>query len=721
LKKLDVSESQLSKAELAELQKTISKFFSTFCTKYSSSKVSRMISRLVPDRWCSGQLNLPETVVNRLTKNSFLLQEMNTELLNQEKISFSHNDLYTVMKNNVGCNFTDVPKQAQALKEHILRKLSLDEEDIFECKEELEENIRTFVANTCSNYKKGYRMYQRLIQVVAEDSKAECKQFQLPNSITKIVEERHSQTCKKKQNDRKVEHQNQELCTEEDYCQSIGASQQTSPEGSKKSTAFAEKQKIIRKESQPDENFEPSQLFQSKAQKIVTEKTTKPTTLDPIPIQRMPAVMKPFSEKSKRSQQYASAAVRQTHEPEAITLAASQLPTPLGRLIKRTNTVRGISVEKALNAVDNQMKSAETFLRKTPEEALGHILNNHLTKEQYLSMKTASALSSANIWPNYNKILKAKAQCRPDGIVINELNASVPIQNLLDHTTRRILLADAAVIEKMKELADKNKGNLEIQLYFKFGFDGCGSFNTNMQKDTTGKVPDASTLVTSQLVPLQAVVLGDEKLIIHNNPMPNNANACRPIRLSYEKESQDNIRTEASRLQAEVDNLTELVLMEEPKISVKYKGLFTMIDGKVLNELTHNCASSRCPICHQTSRQISNPDGDFTPVPGSLEFGASTLHFGIRSLEALLKIGYRQDIKKFGVKLTPEEASIAKARENQMKASFRDQLGLIVDQRRDGGAGNTTTGNVARIALAHPGNFYRHSYKQLFYCTMQYL
>ncbi len=30
---------------------------------------------------------------------------------------------------------------------------------------------------------------------------------------------------------------------------------------------------------------------------------------------------------------------------------------------------------------------------------------------------------------------------------------------------------------------------------------------------------------------------------------------------------------------------------------------------------------------------------------------------------------------------------------------FKEKLGLIVDQRRDGGAGNTTTGNVARIAL----------------------
>lgn len=245
----------------------------------------------------------------------------------------------------------------------------------------------------------------------------------------------------------------------------------------------------------------------------------------------------------------------------------------------------------------------------------------------------------------------------------------------------------------MKELANKNNGTLDIDISFKYGFDGCGSFNTNMQKDSTGKVPDGSTLVTSQLVPLQAVVRGEGKEILHNNPAPNNANACCPVHLSFEKEAKENICAEATRLQEEVANLKELVIMEDPKITVKYKGLFTMIDGKVLNELTHNCASSHCPICHQTSRQISNPEGEFTPVPGSLEYGASPLHFGIRSFETLCHIGYRQDIKKFGVRLTPEEADKAKEQESQVKQSFRDKLGLIVDQRRDGGAGNTTTGN----------------------------
>jgi hypothetical protein len=50
-----------------------------------------------------------------------------------------------------------------------------------------------------------------------------------------------------------------------------------------------------------------------------------------------------------------------------------------------------------------------------------------------------------------------------------------------------------------------------------------------------------------------------------------------------------------------------------------------------------------------------------------------------------------------------DEKDKKKVREQKVKAEFREKLGLIVDQRRDGGAGNTTTGNVARRALSNPG------------------
>ena len=102
---------------------------------------------------------------------------------------------------------------------------------------------------------------------------------------------------------------------------------------------------------------------------------------------------------------------------------------------------------------------------------------------------------------------------------------------------------------------------------------------------------------------------------------------------------------------------------------------------------------------------MSNAHGDFNPKPGSLEFGASILHFGIRTFEAICHIGYSQDVKKFGVQLTQDEKEKKKVRECMVKAEFMEKLGLIVDQRRVCGAGNTTTGNVARKALANPGIF----------------
>jgi hypothetical protein len=223
-----------------------------------------------------------------------------------------------------------------------------------------------------------------------------------------------------------------------------------------------------------------------------------------------------------------------------------------------------------------------------------------------------------------------------------------------------------------------------------------------MQRDDTGKVPDGSTLLASQMVPLQVVVIGKNNKIIYNNPSPNSANSCRPIRLCFERETKETICLECSRLVEEVNSLVEYILMEQPKVSISFKGLLTLIDGKILNELTENKAASSCPLCHKTSRQMSKPDGDFTPKPNTLEYGASILHFGLRAFESICQIGYKQDVKKSHEKFSVEARKLMENREKKVKAQFKEKLGLSVDQRRAGGAGNTTTGNVARIAFENP-------------------
>ena len=80
-----------------------------------------------------------------------------------------------------------------------------------------------------------------------------------------------------------------------------------------------------------------------------------------------------------------------------------------------------------------------TVVKKTPEDALAFLLRCKMTKDIYCEMRRASAESNANIWPSYAKVLEYKKKCRPDGMVFGEFSAYVPLQQLLDHTTKRIL------------------------------------------------------------------------------------------------------------------------------------------------------------------------------------------------------------------------------------------------------------------------------------------
>ena len=364
----------------------------------------------------------------------------------------------------------------------------------------------------------------------------------------------------------------------------------------------------------------------------------------------------PFGEKSLRAQQAASALVRQQHEPGAINLAAAQQKTPLGKLIRKTNSPSGATARLALSKI--QENRAPPIQKKSVEEALGFLLVNHLTKKQYTNMKDACAGSQADLWPSYHRVIEAKKQCRPDNIDYQEQSAMVNLQDLLNHTAQRILKNNPVI----PTVTNENE-KLQLLFVFKFGMDGCGSFATFNQKNSAGHVPNNSTLLVSQLVPIQIVVKNRPDLIVYRNPHPNSANSCRPIRISYEPESKDNIKNEATRLRAEVDGLCPFIFSENPEISVDFKGLFTMIDGKVLLELTNCASSSSCPVCHKSYRDISKPDGDFVPKEGTLEYGASILHFGLRSFECLCHIGYKQDTKKSRMQLTQSEKDLEKNRE----------------------------------------------------------
>ena len=138
-----------------------------------------------------------------------------------------------------------------------------------------------------------------------------------------------------------------------------------------------------------------------------------------------------------------------------------------------------------------------------------------------------------------------------------------------------------------------------------------------------------------------------------------------------------------------------------PKVTISFSGLLTMVDGKVTSELTNGKTQS-CSVCDATGPEMAKNTGPFTPVSQErLQFGISPLHFVLRTFELLLHIAYKQDIKKFYVRDSREKA-ICEKRTIQVKEAFKSELGLTVDKRREGGFGNTNTGNVCRKAFENP-------------------
>ena len=205
----------------------------------------------------------------------------------------------------------------------------------------------------------------------------------------------------------------------------------------------------------------------------------------------------------------------------------------------------------------------------------------------------------AKIRPNYNKVPEAKQMWRPDSVEHCELCAQTYLQKFLGYTVKCTLGHNP-----LNNTLQLKSNNIELLFSFKIGFDGAGSFKAFMQRTESGQVPEVKFILLSQLVLLQIVLKDIPDIIFYKNCCPNSANSYQPIRIAYEKENKETINQEAPRQINELKNLQSSVFSEDSKIST-YKGLFMMIDGKILKELTNAPASSSCLNCHKTYRQIA--------------------------------------------------------------------------------------------------------------------
>ncbi|CAB0044038.1 unnamed protein product [Trichogramma brassicae] len=183
-------------------------------------------------------------------------------------------------------------------------------------------------------------------------------------------------------------------------------------------------------------------------------------------------------------------------------------------------------------------------------------------------LRVAIKTSKRRCWRQLcDEVLEAKRATYPDNIFISETLCKVPLQDLLNHTVNRLMMA------LNLDVADE-KASLVFVL--KYGFDGTNSRSyQQIAKDSAAAYSDS--LFCTSLLPLQLV---DKYtgIVYWSNPRPSSTRFCRPIKIAHEKETPETARNEEQDLQQQIEDLTDF---KYKSCSISFEMHLTMIDGKV--------------------------------------------------------------------------------------------------------------------------------------------
>lgn len=341
---------------------------------------------------------------------------------------------------------------------------------------------------------------------------------------------------------------------------------------------------------------------------------------------------------------------------------------------------------EAASKIEEMITKPVQTVTFTAEKALGLLLSLKLSKWQYITLReTAIREGSKNIYPSYYKVQQAKLQCYPpkQSVTVTDSSARISLQALLDITVKRIL----------EGLSD-NVQNKDLKLISKWGFDGASNQSRYKQK-MEGEQDDASIFMTS-LVPLK-LTAGDETL--WTNPKPCSTLYCRPVQFTFIKENEKVVISHKRQMD---DEIKALILTECNSNKVSYQLMMTMIDAKICTYLSEARSNASCYLCLAKPTEMNRLDAvaSKTMSSGVYEFGLSSLHARINTMECLLHISYRLDFKKWAAR-EDEHKALLKARKQFIQDKFKDELNLLIDIVKQG-SGTTNDGNTARRFFEFP-------------------
>ena len=236
-------------------------------------------------------------------------------------------------------------------------------------------------------------------------------------------------------------------------------------------------------------------------------------------------------------------------------------------------------------------------------------------------------------------------ECRPDDYYISEVQVSVSLQQLLNITAHRLCNVVAL------DWSTRDLQNLELM--GTLGFDSSSGHTNPHQRYEN--IEYESTNAQHSLFVSSIIIISRRTRVSNNtwiNPTPQSVRFCRPLRIALEKETDEITKREFNRLNRELKTLKsyEFSMSNSKSAKVKFNVFQTLFDGKCLNTIVGNTASTRCPMCLRTTHEFGDFDDDFAPKKTSLIYGLGLLHVEIKSFEHLLHISSRKDIKIWNVK-----------------------------------------------------------------------
>ena len=231
--------------------------------------------------------------------------------------------------------------------------------------------------------------------------------------------------------------------------------------------------------------------------------------------------------------------------------------------------------------------------------------------------------------------------CQPLNCKVSETEVLVPLQSILNKSAER-LCESIALDWKEDDLR-----NLELTVTL--GFDSSSAHVNPQQKSKNSENENynahLSLFVSSFIIIQLKSTHSDDSSWL--NPTPQSVRFCRPLRIALEKEDDVATLSEHKRLNEEIEKLIphRFKMSNEKSVRIKFNIYQTLFDGKCLNTIVGNSATSRCPVCFYTAHKFGNLECDFILKEMSLKKGLGLLHCEIKAFEHFLHISYRIVIK----------------------------------------------------------------------------